>query len=282
MKTWKTTALILITIFVFWFIKFYLKFPTAEAGSVNIILTVASILFGFLAGFFISELWSRYTEIRALHSERCSSGLNMVKCAEHFFENKRFEKEFKRSIEKSSLVDEVVKWTEGDLELPYFRAIGNSFKSIEVKNGKDEVCFDNLLSSYREFIERTVKLDTLGKERLFMSEWFMMISLFLIISFSILFLDTSHFFYQIIVLVFPVIIVLALSVVYDLDALLWSKEIISLEPNQRLFDAIGVKRFYLKKKKRFVHRRIKNYRTEDDLEGELKQTYLNIIEGRKF
>jgi len=281
MKNWKTIALVLITIFIFWFLKFYLRFPVAEAGIVSTILTIASILFGFLAGFFISELWSRYAEIRTLQGERCSSGLNMIKCAEYFFGNKVFEERFKKLVEKSSLVDEIAEWTEGHLEIPYFRAIGDSFESIEVKNQKDQVYFDNLLSSYHKFVECTVKLDTLGKERLFPSEWFVIILLFLTICMSILFLDVSRFFSRVIVFVFPVIIVMALSIIYNLNTLLWSKEIVSLEPNQHLFDAIGVKRFYLKKKKKFIYRHIKDYRTEDDLKEDLKQVYLDIIESRK-
>ena len=53
MKSWRSIIIISATIFIFWFIKFYLKFPDAEIGIIGVVLTVASILFGFLAGFFI-------------------------------------------------------------------------------------------------------------------------------------------------------------------------------------------------------------------------------------
>ena len=281
MKDWRTVILIIITIFIFWFIKFNLKFPNADLDIIGIILTISSILFGFLAGFFISELWTRYTEIRQLQSSRSAYGLNMIKCAENFYNNKKFEKEFKKSIEKCAIVDEIVEWDEGNLELPYYRAIEDSFKNIKVNNMRDNTIFDKILDHYYNLIGATVKLDTLGKERLFRSEWFTIYSLSLIIALSLLFLDVSQIFYKIILLAFPVIIVLALSILYNLDTLLWSKEIISLEPNERLFDAIGVKRFYLKKKKKFISSNIKYYRTEEDLKGDLKQIYLNIIKSRK-
>jgi len=234
-----------------------------------------------LAGFFISQLWTRYTEIRKVHSMRSSDGLSMVNCAEHFYENKVFEKEFKRLVETSSVVDETVEWNEGHLEIPYYQNIENSFRHISIKDKKDEVYFNHLLINYHEFVESTVRLDTLGKEKLFPSEWLIMFALSSVIGLSILFLDISHFFYQIIVLTFPAIITLALSIIYDLDTLLWSKELVSLEPNQRLFDAVGAKRFYQTRKKGFVSSYVEDYRTEEDLTGDLKEAHFKIIESRK-
>lgn len=280
MKNWKTPLLILITLIIFWFLKYQLNIGLADIEILGVILTVTSVLFGFLTGFFISELWSRYTEVRQLQSMRSSNGLNMIKYAEYFYKNKKFESEFKWLVERSSIIDEIIEWDEGHIEIPFYRKIEDSFdfiKDKEVKSQKDSIYFDNLLDSYHAYSEDTVRLDTLGKERLFFSEWVMIILLSLIITLSVLFLDISSAIYQIIILVFPAIIVLAISIIYDLDSLKWSKETVSLEPNARIFDAIGVKRFYLKSKKKYISPYITNYRTEDDLKGELKKTYQDII-----
>jgi len=94
-------------------------------------------------------------------------------------------------------------------------------------------------------------------------------------------LDVSHIFYKIIVLTFPAIITLALLIIYELDTLVWGRELITLEPNQLMFDAIGEKRFYLKRNKKYVNPRVKKYRTEDDLKGELKKVYQDILRERK-
>lgn len=248
---------------------------------IGVILTITSILFGFLSGFFISELWTRYTEIRELVDHRSADGLSMIEYAKHFFNNKKFQQEFKKSMEKSSIADEIVEWNETNFAIPYFREAETPFKYIRIKNQKDSAYFEKLLDNYHDFVEATVRLDTLGKDRLFPSEWFLIILLSIMILFSILSLDISHFFYKIIILLFPPIIILALSIIYDLDTLYWSKEIVSLEPNQRIFDALGVKRFYQKIKKPFISKHIKNYRTEDDLKGELKQVHLDILKIRE-
>lgn len=282
MKNWRTPLLALATLVGVWFVKFYLNFPSADTQIVGIILTIASILFGFLAGFFISELWSRYTEIRTLQGSRSADGLNMITYAQHFFTQGTFKKKFIRLTEKSCIADEIVEWNEGHLELPYYRAIAQAFDVVRVNNIKDQEYFDKLLASYQELMRATVKLDSLGKERLFFSEWFVLSILSVIIGLSVLFLDASHIFAQAITFIFPTVIVLALSIVYDLDTLLWSKEIVSLEPNQRLFDALGLRRFYLKKKRRFISPRVKQYRTENDLRGALKAVHHAMLESRKY
>lgn len=281
MKNWRTFIIIIIIIFIFWFIKFYLKFPTVDAESVGIILTITSVLFGLLAAFFISQLWTRYTEIREAQSIRCANGIGMIGYAKYLFKNKKFEEEFKKLVEKSSVADESIEWGEEHLVIPYLQMIGNLFEDIKIENEKDRVYLEKLLDNYDVFLESYTKLDTLGKEKLLPTEWFIMVVLSAIIGFSILFLDVSYLFSQAIILVFPPVIVLTLSIIYDLNNLSWSKETISLEPNARIFDALGVKRFYLKKKKHFISSHIKDYRTEDDLVGDLKEVYLKIIKSRR-
>jgi uncharacterized membrane protein len=285
MKNWKSIISIFVTFTLIWFLKSYFTFPEIDPEIISVILTISSILFGFLAGFFIFELWSRYSEIRSIQGIRSSNGLNMIKYAEHFFKNKEFAESFSKLTEKSSVVDEIVEWDEGHLELSYYRDIEKSFTYItddDFKTNQDSRYFEQMLTAYDKYIEATVRLDTLGKERLFVSEWIMMVILSLIIALSVLFINVSNLFFRTIIFVFPAIIVLAMGIIYDLDNLSWSKETVSLEPNQRIFDALGLKRFYLKKKKKFISTRIKDYRTEDDLTPELKKVYLDIIKSRKI
>jgi len=282
MKQIRTFLVVVITIFIFWFIKFYLKFPSADLEVIGIILTIASILFGLLAGFFISGLGVRYVEIRELQNLWSAETINMIKYGETFYKNnKQFEKEFKKSVEKSSIVDEIVEWTEGHLALPYFRKISSSFEKLKIKSKKEDAYFKRMLESSDESMKALTRLDNLGKEKLFPSEWIIMITLSLIIALAILFLPTNHIFYRIIILVFPIIIAMTLLLIYNLNSLYWNKEMISLEPNQRILDAIDEKRFYLKEKKEFISKNIKNYRTEDDLKGELKEVYDSILKKRE-
>ncbi|MAF14197.1 MAG: hypothetical protein CMI53_04905 [Parcubacteria group bacterium] len=125
------------TVFVFGFIKFYLKFPDVNSDALGTVITVSSILFGFLAGFFINELWSRYTEIRSIQGARLSDSLNMINYAENFYGNIKFKNDFKRRIEATAFVDEIINWDEGQLETSYWQNIERSFDFIKDERLKE-------------------------------------------------------------------------------------------------------------------------------------------------
>ena len=144
-----------------------------------------------------------------------------------------------------------------------------------------ESYFNTIIERHNAYVEATVKLDTLYRERLFPSEWFILYILSGIIAISVLLTDASHFFFKVVIIAFPAILTLALSIIYDLDKLIWSKETITIEPVQRILDAIGAKRFYLNYKKPFISQYVKAYRTEKDLEGEMKEVYEAIVAKRE-
>lgn len=282
MKNLRTILIVIVLILIVWAVKFIFNFPSADIGVIGVILSVSSIIFGLLVGFFISELWSRYTEIRSLQGERSSAGLLLIKLAEHFYKDKRFEKEFKAKMEASAIADEVILWDEGHLEEPYYCQVGDSLELVKIKDNKDGVVFDQMIDSYKDYFNATVKMNILYKERLFFSEWLILIILSLVIFASILFLDTTHILYQVVILVFPAIIFLALSIIYELDRMTWGRELITLEPTQVVLDAIGVKRFYLKKDLKYTRPNIQDFRTEENLKGEAKKVYLDILKKRKM
>jgi ABC-type multidrug transport system fused ATPase/permease subunit len=279
-KHWRTFFVLGLTILIVWFIKFVLHFPTADSDNLSIVLTVASIIFGLLAGFFISELWSRYTEIRSLQGERSAATLAMVSFARHFFKNKDFEKEFKSRMEEAAVSDMLIAMDEGHLEIPYYVKIEESFDKVSVKTPKDEQYFEGMRNSYSNILSTLTKMDILYKDTLFFTEWLIMIVLSTVIILSVLFMDASQFFSIVIILVFPPIIILALSIIYDIDNLTWGQELITLEPTQMALEAIGAKRFYVKEDLKFKSVHIKDFRTEDDLTGSLREVHDSILAKR--
>ncbi len=282
MKNLRVFIIVILTSLIFYIIKFLIGLPIANENTINLLLTISSIMFGVLVGFFISQLWTRYTEIREQQGVRSSEGVNMIQYASHFFKDKGFEGTFKKLVEKSCIADEVIKWDEGHLEIPYYRDIEKSFNKINPKSPKDLEYFDNLLDSYNSFVASMVKMDVLYKERLFLSQWLMLIGLSFVMFISVLLLTAANFLEQTIVIIFPPIISLALTIIYDLDRLLWGREAVTLEPNQRILEAIGARRFYLKQNAKFINKHIKGYRTEENLGADLKAVYSDILKKRKI
>jgi hypothetical protein len=281
MKHWRTFFVLALTILIVWFVKFVLRFPSADVDLLNIVLTVASIIFGLLAGFFISELWTRYTEIRSLQGERSAATLALVSFARHFYKDKKFEQEFKTKVEQAAVSDMIIDFDEGHLEIPYYVKIEESFDKLNVKTKKDEQYFEGMRACYTDILKTLSKMDILYKDKLFFTEWLIMIVLSTVIILSVLFMDASQFFSAVIITVFPPIIILAMSIIYDIDSLTWGQELITLEPTQIALEAVGAKRFYVKEDLKFKSSHIKEYRTEEDLSGSLKEIYEHILARRQ-
>ncbi len=282
MKNWRTIIFVLLAVILVWFLKFVINFSSADIDIITLTLTVVSILFGLLASFFIAQLWSRYTEIRSLQGDRMSAGLILISCAKYFFNNKEFEKDFKKRMEKAVIADQIINIDEGTFEEPYYLQVEESFKHLKINNSKEEQYLQSMLGQYGTYVNSTIRMDILYHERMFFSEWFILSFLSVLIFISILFLNPLTFFYKVIIFTFPPLIVLTLSLLYDLDKMNWSREIVTIEPSERILDAIETKRFYMKKDVKDIHHYSKGYRTEDSLEGDLKEVYKNILKLRNM
>lgn len=281
MKKAELFVMLIAAIVITWFIKFVLHFPTADISVIGVILSISSILFGLLAGFFFSELWQRYTEIRSLQSERSSAGLMLITLATHFFKNKKFKKEFIQRMENTAIADETIIWDEGDFEEPYFNDVAKSFELVNVKGEKDSQYFGQMLDYSFIYSSATIKADVLYKERLTSIEWLLFTFLSFIIVISVLLLDTTQMLYRVIVLTFPGVIFLTLSIIYGLNMISWSRNLITLEPNEVIFDALELPRFYCERNRKFVPLTVKKYRTEKMLQGEARRVFEEVMTKRE-
>jgi ABC-type multidrug transport system fused ATPase/permease subunit len=277
----RTVLVVFVTIVVVWILKLKIFVSAESPETISIILTAASILFGLLASYFINELWTRFSAIRDLQSERTAAALNMIQYAKIFYKNKAFEKEFKERVEATSIADMAITMNEGHLEVPYFVHIEESFRKIRLRTELEEGYFERMATAHQDYVRTVQKLDLLYKHTLFFSEWLILLVLSALICVSVLFLPATDFFSFFVVLAFPAILILALNIIYDLNNLTWHRDYLTLEPTQVVFDALEVKRFYMKSDIQYVHPRVKDFRTEDSLEGNAKQVYDAILAARK-
>jgi len=282
MEKFNKIIYIVAIIFCTWLVKFVFHLPSLSIDIIGVVLSVASILFGLLAGFFISQLLQRYTEIRSLQGERSSAGILLIEFAEHFYKkNPKFKKEFIKRMEMSAVADEIILWDEGHLEIPYYHKLEDSFESLTVSNAKDEVYFEGMLEQLNSYVTTTVKMDALYKQRLAFTEWVVFVFLSIFISIAVLLLEPNQLFYIILILTFPCVVLLTLSIIYDLNTISMGRNLITLEPNQVIFDALGVRRFYMDRNKGSVSADLKHYRTEKSLKGDLRDILKSIEKSRK-
>jgi uncharacterized membrane protein (DUF441 family) len=279
---WKNWMTIFLTVFVFWLAKRYIPVPPADMTVISMILTVTSILFGFLASFFIAELWSRYSELRLSMTKWGSNMINVINYAKRLFKNsKKFEKEFREKLEAYAISDSIVHWWEVHKTDKYFNAIYEAFDLANPKTDSENTFFEEALINLDRASDAKDHSDILGKDRLFSPEWIIMILLSGLIIASLFFIESEGFLLGLIT-VFPGILVLALIIIYNLDRLKMREDLLGFEICQRMFDALGVKRFYLKRNLKRAKPKDKNYRTEDDLTGYLKKVYLDVEDPKRI
>jgi hypothetical protein len=105
-------------------------------------------------------------------------------------------------------------------------------------------------------------------------EWAVLIILSSIITVSVLLLRDGSLFFQTLSSLLPPLLLLTMMMLDDLDHLRWGATIVSFEPAQEALEAINKQRFY---ESRYIEKgwveEPETYRTEKDLEGDLKDVY---------
>jgi hypothetical protein len=273
-----------LAIFLIWsFSRKYATVPIADINILSITLSVASILFGFMAGFFITELWTRYADIRTNQALWVANILNMIHHAKSLFSrNAKFEKEFIKKMDRD-LVSNIglESWEALDSELKYMIDVKDTLRHVKLSDKLDERYADKFLSACDAAIIATQRQILLVKEKLFISEWMILIGLTSIILVSASVIQYASLILNVLLHGLVLVVVLALIIVYELDRLLWSEMFIIAEPLEKCFDLLGVKRFYPDRWLSSKPDEVKEYRTYKTLSADLKKV-LKDVQGSPY
>ena len=278
MKVWRTILIFAISFLITIPLAYKLPLIQVPVELINLILSVSGILFGLFVGFFISELWSRHTAIRELMSEHGARFLNLISYVNLLSDNKSFKKDIKAKIEQYAIACLASPIKRQFNLYKYFLNIFPAFEKIQVRNEKDNIFLNRILDNLDDVSALEQKINVLGKEHLFLSEWVLLLSLSVTIISTVFLQRTGDLFSTTVAAIFPPIVLLALMILYDLDSLKWNEYTILFEPDERILDALGVKRFYDSKDviRGVIPKHILDrypYRTEKDLKGKLKEIY---------
>ena len=251
-------------------------------SSVGFVLTIATLLFSFLVGYYLNSRYNRYIVIRDSHILRHSKCFDLLECCKSFSENKPLLAEAHKKLNSMAIMDELTAWDEGYLEEPYFSNLYDLLDLMKIKTDKDKELFKISLSLINEINDLTKKLTSIGNDTLGYIHWILLDSLSFVIILLTLSIPLSSKLALTIVMLFPASILLVVYVIYGYQHMLFLRESTFMEINQRIFDEIGKKRFYKKSKLIYVRSQIKNnqnlYQTEDDLRGEEKDVYLDYLD----
>ena len=269
MKRYKTVGIFLISVAVFFIIKRLVINISYESDVLNIILTISSLLFGLLAGFFISALWGRYNRIRELQAEWSASILALINYT-RLLGTKKFREEFFSFLKKYLYLVVLNDWENVDNEIKYFNKASVLFKQLIIKKKEFDTYLNEFIRTYHTTVEKLSIISILGKEKLSSSEWFMLYILSSMIFFTSIFIKSGNLIFSIFSYLFPFTVILMLLLLNSLSNLQMNIRVINYEPVEICFDALKEPRFYPKKDLKYKPKGIKDYVTEDDIKSELK------------
>ncbi len=233
--------------FVAFIIFFIVSFMVTGVGSSNemqIIFTVSSFLFAILAGFFISRFNTRYDEVRQQIVAEDANFLALYKTS--VFYGKEF------TLKMVELIDSYYIYAYdkfgfgGETDYKYnaktFLAIYDELN--EIKQYRTESSF-GLMLSYLVDIEKSRNIRAvLVFEKVTRGQWAVLMSLALIIIFSVFYMQTPLFFSQVAAVLLSTVVILILLILRDLQNLRLGGQPMAIESGQEVFDVIGKLRYY--------------------------------------
>lgn len=205
------------------------------------IFSFISMLFAILSGFLISSLWDRFTKIRTLVSSETASLENL----HQFFELAD------RKIARKA-VDGIDNYVMKALELgvheyqeklreEYF-ALYKLLKLLKPK--KTEVYLSRILNIFDQFTKNRKEILSRTKDQLGLYHWVVLCLLPFMLIVIWVYIQFDGVFGRFIGTIFIFAIFMILIIIYDLNNLVWGSAQINVEVYERIYDVIGIPRYY--------------------------------------
>ncbi|MFA7245347.1 MAG: hypothetical protein WC070_04185 [Candidatus Magasanikbacteria bacterium] len=235
---------------------------TGSIPIVEMILTISSFLFAIFAGFFISRLNSRYSEIREYISEEDAYFLSLFQISQVY--GKKFVDKITNLIEEYYITA-----FENKIE-DYYKQTAKPIQKIydelyKMKEKSGESIYANMFSILLSLELVRNKNSVVGKEKIAVSQWLVMIGLSIIIFMCLMYLNTNEPLFQFLIIFLGAVLVLILLTLRDLQNLrLGGKIMPVLESGEEVLESIGKPRYYntdlLKESNIKIPKDIKKYR----------------------
>lgn len=225
-------------------------FPGVERNeSIQTSITFISILFGVIVGFFITDLYSRYSAIRsnaAIDSSCLSTYFSFAKIIAQKRNKKWLEKQ-KRLIQNYIKKFMPLPWERYSETEKEFGAIVSSLGEVRYNTDKENETYSNMLSVVSQHSDAREKLVMYGKDKLSWGEWLVVLFLGSLLLASLFYVKDKTLISIIFTGSLSSAILILLFVLRDLNNLNFGESAVSIEPYERVLDSIGKPRYYKSK-----------------------------------
>lgn len=208
----------------------------------NAILNTATFLFAILAGFCIAATITDYNDIRTNISQEIGGFISLYRNV--YLYNQE------RAQELTLLIDTYMRRTFDYEIIEYAKKTELEFANIEhfIKNlpfeqQRDSI-FQVILSAMENLTNSRQKLFVLNSRSIPKIQWIVLVTLALIIFFSLLSFPSDNLFFKAMIVVISACLVLVLRLIQELDLCIWNEETFAYELYQNVFKAIGQLPYY--------------------------------------
>jgi len=243
---------VLILLIIISFLAAYFFPGVGKNETIQTLITFVGILFGIIVGFFITDLYARYQGIRnnaALDSSSLTTFYSFAKILGKNRKNKKWLEKQRTLINNYVRKFMPLPWDRYSETEPEFSAIVESLGEIKYDTDKENETYSNILAVVSAHSDSREKLVMFGKDKLSWGEWLVILFLGALLLVSLFYTKDATMTSTIFTGALASAILILLFVVKDLNNLNFGESAISVEPYERVLDAIGKPRFYRKKGK---------------------------------
>lgn len=222
-----------------------------ESPGTYTILTVIGILFGVILGFFITDLWTRFDQIRQNIGEEVSGWTTLFGFSRILANAKRYRKwtdDQRELIDKYIIKVLNVEWIDYNKSDKEFSTVFKHMESIaNPKTNKETETYTNMLVVLNEISSSREKITVLSKDKLTRFEWIVIISLSITLLVTLFYLKTPEIVSIIFTGFLSSVVIIMLLILSDLSYLRFGESTVSYESYESVLDEIGKPRFYPKR-----------------------------------
>ncbi|MCK5449905.1 hypothetical protein KAI32_03495 [Candidatus Pacearchaeota archaeon] len=206
-------------------------------------------------GFFIADLYSRYQGIRE-NAGTDSSCLSTF----YFFatiltketKNEKWLGDVKKRIHNYIIKFMPLPWERYSETEKEFSDLGKSLQELKYSGEKANETYSNILNVYNQHSEARENLVMFGKDKLSWGEWLITFFLGGLLLASLFYVKDSSLVSVLFTGAITSAIVILFIVLRDLNNLNFGENEVSIEPYERVLDAIGKQRYYQTKRRAMI------------------------------
>ena len=213
-------------------------------------LAFLGILFGIIIGFFLTDLYSRFQGIRdnaAIDSSCLSTYYAFAKILGRNKRNKKWLEKQKDLINRYIRKFMPLQWERYGETEKEFSTLVDSFGDVEYDSDKENETYSNMLSVISQHSDARERLVMYGKDKLATGEWLVILFLGGLLLWSLFYIKTAELLSILFTGAITSSILILLFVVKDLNNLNFGESAVSVEPYERVLDAIGKPRYFHQK-----------------------------------